>query len=86
MSPVTFRPLERGDEAAVAHAQRVMAREGFTFAFNLQPEQDFSAYLKRLEDVASGKSLRPGVAASSEVAILEGQIAGRLSVRQVHSA
>ena len=42
MLQVTFRAPEPGDEAEVAAAQRIMAQEGFTFAFDYSPDGEFS--------------------------------------------
>lgn len=82
MLAVTFRSPESGDEAAVIEAQRIMALEGFVFAFDYQPGASFSEWLARTEAQRLGRDLAPGkVAATFELAIVGGQIAGRLSVR-----
>ena len=82
MLEVTFRPPEPGDETAIAEAQRIMALEGFVFAFDYEPGRDFSEWLARTEAQRLGRILISGrVAATFEVAVVQGQIAGRLSVR-----
>jgi predicted acetyltransferase len=82
MDALQFRPLALMDEDAVIDAQRIMAQEDFVFAFDYQPGQDFRVYLAQLEDQRHGRNLRPGgVPASFELAVVEGRIAGRLSVR-----
>lgn len=79
---VTFRPPELRDEADVAEAQRIMAREGFTFAFGYSPGDDFSKWVDVTAAHRSGQCVAPGwVAATFELATLNGQIVGRLSVR-----
>jgi predicted acetyltransferase len=79
---VTFRAPEPSDEAAVTEAQRIMASEGFTFAFGYAPGDDFSKWVALLAERRLGKNLAPGwVPASFELAIVETRVAGRLSVR-----
>jgi predicted acetyltransferase len=81
---VTFRPPEPRDEAEVAEAQRIMAQETFIFAFGFD-DASADGYAKWLERVAahrSGKGVPPGwVPATFELAIVEQQVVGRLSVR-----
>jgi predicted acetyltransferase len=79
---VTFRAPEPGDEADVAEAQRIMAREGFTFAFDYSPGDDFAKWTALMAARRLGKGLAPGrVAASFELALVGMRVAGRLSVR-----
>jgi predicted acetyltransferase len=79
---VTFRAPELSDEAGLAEAQLIMAREGFIFAFGYSPGGDFSEWLALTAAHRAGKSVAPGwVAASFELAIVDMRIAGRLSVR-----
>jgi predicted acetyltransferase len=79
---VEFRAPEARDEAGVAEAQRVMAREGFKFAFDYAPGDDFSKWVALLAAHRVGREVPPGwVPASFELAIVDGQVAGRLSVR-----
>lgn len=82
MLEVTFRPPEPSDEAAVAEAQRIMAGEGFTFAFGYTPGDDFPQWLELMAARRSGEGVAPGwVAATFELAIVDMRVAGRLSVR-----
>ncbi len=79
---VTFRAPEPSDEADVAEAQRIMARERFTFAFDYAPGTDFSKWVERTASHRLGQNVPPGrVPASFELALVEGKVAGRLSVR-----
>jgi predicted acetyltransferase len=82
MLEVTFRAPEPGDEPEVAEAQRIMAREDFTFAFEYSPGDDFAKWTALMAARRLGKSLPSGrVAASFELAIVGMRVAGRLSVR-----
>lgn len=82
MLPVIFRAPEPGDEAEIAAAQRIMAQEGFTFALDYSPDDEFSRWLERMAAGQRGANLRPGrVPATFELAIVERRVAGRLSVR-----
>jgi predicted acetyltransferase len=79
---VTFREPGPGDEVDFAEAQRIMAAEGFTFAFGYTPGEDFSNWLELLAARRSGRNVAPGwVSATFELAVVETRIAGRLSVR-----
>jgi predicted acetyltransferase len=82
MMEVEFRAPEARDEPAVAEAQRVMGREGFKFAFDYAPGDDFSKWLALVAAHRLGKEVPPGwVPATFELAIVDNQVAGRLSVR-----
>lgn len=79
---MTLRAPEPSDEAQLAEAQRIMAREGFDFAFDFTPGEDFASWLQLQADHRIGKNVSPGwVASTFELALVGGQIAGRLSVR-----
>jgi predicted acetyltransferase len=79
---VTFRQPNPDDEADVAEAQRIMAREDFTFAFGYTPGDDFCKWVEMVAARRFGKNVAPGwVSATFELAIVEMRIAGRLSVR-----
>jgi predicted acetyltransferase len=81
---IVFRPLQLGDQQQLDLAQRTMAHEDFIFAFYYEPAQDFASYLQFLEDARQGRNLGPGrVPATFEVAVFDGRIAARLSVRHV---
>jgi predicted acetyltransferase len=84
MLEVAFRAPEPGDEAEVLEAQRIMAAEGFTFAFDCAPGEKFSKWLESVADARAGTHVAPGwVPASFELAVVGGRVAGRLSVRHV---
>jgi predicted acetyltransferase len=79
---VSFRAPEPADAADIAEAQRIMAKENFTFAFGYAPGDDFSKWVALMAAHRLGQNVSPGrVAASFELAIVEQRIAGRLSVR-----
>lgn len=79
---VTFRPPEPGDEVDVADAQRIMASENFTFAFDYALVDGFAKWLNILAAPGSGQKVPPGwVPSTFELAFVEGKVAGRLSVR-----
>lgn len=82
MLEVSFRAPAPGDETDLAEAQRIMAGENFIFAFGYVPGDDFSKWLELTASRRSGKNVAPGwVPSTFELAIVENQIAGRLSVR-----
>lgn len=82
MLELSFRPPEPRDEAEVARAQRIMAAEGFTFAFDYTEADDFPAWVERMASLRAGSGLAAGrVPATFELAIVESRVAGRLSVR-----
>jgi predicted acetyltransferase len=79
---VSFRPPEPGDEADVAEAQRIMASENFTFAFDFASGDGFAKWLDLISAHRSGQNVPPGwVPSTFELAVVEGKVAGRLSVR-----
>ncbi len=84
MSSVEFRAPEPEDEAGVIEAHRIMVKEGFTFAFGFEPGDDFRLWVEQVEAWRKGEQLRPGrVPATFELALVDGEVAGRLSVRHV---
>jgi predicted acetyltransferase len=79
---VTFRAPEPRDEAEVVNAQRVLAGEGFVFAFDYTPGGDFSKWVALIAARRLGESPAPGwVAETFELAQVGERVAGRLSVR-----
>lgn len=87
MLEVEFREPRLRDAAAVAEAQRIMALDGFTFAFDYALGTDFSEWLELVAAHRLGKAVPAGwVPATFEVAVVENQIAGRLSVRHALNA
>jgi predicted acetyltransferase len=82
MLEVSFRAPRLSDEAAIAEAQRIMEPEGFDFALDYTVGGDFAAWVAHIEDKRLGRNLPEGrVPGTFEVALVAGQIAGRLSVR-----
>jgi predicted acetyltransferase len=79
---VTFREPHPDDEEDFAEAQRIMAQEGFIFAFGYTPGEDFCKWIEVMAARRLGKNVAPGwVSATFELAMVETRIAGRLSVR-----
>ena len=79
---ITLRQPVPSDEAQVAEAQRIMALEGFVFAFDYTPGDDFAKWIELVAERRLGKNMPPGwVPSSWELAIVEQRVAGRLSVR-----
>lgn len=82
-----LRPLRRDDEHAVRAAQRVMAADGFAFAFafdvtDVTDDTDWSVYLAELARLESGADLPPGrVRSALLVATVDDVIVGRASIR-----
>ena len=82
MLSVSFRAPEVSDEVKLGYAQRVMAREDFTFAFDFPPNDSFPNWLAKLNDRRLGIGLLEWqVPSTFELAIVDARIAGRLSVR-----
>jgi predicted acetyltransferase len=82
MSAVSFRAPRLADEAAIITAQGIMEPDGFEFALDYTIGSDFLAWLAHVEDERFGRNLPEGrVPATFEVAVVDGQIAGRISVR-----
>jgi predicted acetyltransferase len=79
---VRLRPLRLVDEAAFRAAHKVMAAEGVTFGFGLEPATRWSTYLKGMQDHRCGLNLAEGrVPATFLVADVAGAIVGRASIR-----
>jgi predicted acetyltransferase len=77
-----LRPPRLDDEAAFRAAHQVMAAEGFTFGFGLEPATRWSTYLNTLQDHHCGRHLAEGrVPATFTVADVAGVIVGRASIR-----
>ena len=77
-----LRPPRPDEEAAFRAAHEQMAEEGFAFAFGLEPGTEWPAYLRALAGRRVGAGLPEGwVPETFLVADVEGQIAGRVSIR-----
>lgn len=82
MLEVTFRAPEPSDEAEVAEAQRIMALEGFQFAFDYAPGDDFTKWVELVAARGLGRDVPENrVPAFFELALVGTRVAGRLSVR-----
>ncbi|MFX0577013.1 GNAT family N-acetyltransferase [Nocardia nepalensis] len=80
---VRLRPLRTSDEAVVRAAHQAMSEDNFTFGLGLTPDMAWSHYLSTLEGQQRGSSNLPDgiVAATYLVAIADGQVVGRTSIR-----
>lgn len=77
-----LRPLRDEDEAAVRAANTELAADGFDFALGLDPDVAWAAYRQAKIDAHLGRNLPAGfVPASFLVGELDGQVAGRVSIR-----
>ncbi len=77
-----LRPPRPDEEVAFRAAHEQMAAEGFAFAFGLEPGTDWPAYLRALAGRRVGAELPAGwVPETFLVADVDGQIAGRVSIR-----
>jgi predicted acetyltransferase len=77
-----LRPLRRDDETAFLSAHQVMAAESFTFGLGLEPEVEWSDYLRTVDDHRRGVNLTDDlVPATFLVADVAGTIVGRASIR-----
>jgi predicted acetyltransferase len=77
-----LRPLRVEDEAAVREANQELKADDFDFAFDLNDDTDWSEYLERLRLTSRGEELPANrVPASFFVAVVDGAIVGRSSIR-----
>lgn len=82
--PLEIRTLRVEDESTLRQAQADLARENFPFAFGLDadPDEDFASYVDDLEARRDGRDVPEGwVPGTFLVAVDEGEIVGRVSVR-----
>jgi predicted acetyltransferase len=77
-----LRPLRPEDEEAFRAGHAAMAADGFTFGLGLVDGLDWSSYLQVLAEERSGALVPAGqVPSTFLVAVVAGQIVGRVSVR-----
>lgn len=77
-----LRPLRLDDEPAVHAAQAAMAADDFDFAFDLTPSTDWADYVAGHERIRAGIDVPPDrVPATFLVAVVDGEIVGRTSIR-----
>lgn len=85
-NPLELRMLRLEDETSFRTAISEFQKQDpdWTFAFDFDSETPFVDYLDRLEKQRVGRDLAPGrVPASYLVAIVNGQVVGRVSIRHV---
>jgi predicted acetyltransferase len=77
-----LRPLRLADQAVARAAHDELAREDYRFLMDWERDEPWSRYLERLRDRRRGVNLPPDrVPASLLVAVAEGEIVGRASIR-----
>lgn len=80
-----IRRLEERDLASLRAAQADLAREGFPFAFDFEPDDpgfDFATYVATQRANERGEALRDGLVANTFLVAVDGdEIVGRVSVR-----
>ncbi|MEP7035516.1 MAG: GNAT family N-acetyltransferase [Actinomycetota bacterium] len=82
-----LRPLGLSDERQALQAHDELAGDGFEFLFDLDQGAPWSAYCERLESRRLGVNLPEGrVPGTFLVAVAEGQIVGRVSIRHTLNA
>ncbi len=84
---IMLRPLGVSDEKQALQAHGELAHDGFEFLFDLDQGGPWSAYCERLESQRFDVDLPEGrVPATFLVAVAEGQIVGRVSIRHALNA
>ena len=79
---IEIRTLRAEDEQTLLDAQADLAHDDFPFAFNLDENPDFASYVTHLEGLRVSRGVAEGwVPATFLVAVDEGEIVGRVSVR-----
>jgi predicted acetyltransferase len=81
---LTLRPLSKTDKESFLNAvSEFKAHDPFwEFAFSFKETDDYDRYIETVEDWANGRHLAPGhVPASCFVAVVDGKIIGRVSIR-----
>jgi predicted acetyltransferase len=84
---VLLRPLAAADEQEVRLAQAELLADDFHFLLDERDGESWPAYVKRVASWRDGAGLSPGYVPSTFlVAEVDGQIAGRVSIRHELSA
>jgi predicted acetyltransferase len=84
---VLLRPLAAADEQEVRLAQAELLADDFHFLLDERDGESWPAYVKRVASWRDGAGLSPGhVPSTFLVAEVDGQIAGRVSIRHELSA
>src|SRR5450631_3688270 len=80
--PILLRPLSISDEKQARQAHWELTQDAFDFLLDLRRGESWPAYLARLENLRRGVDVPQGwVPATFLVAELDGQVAGRVSIR-----
>jgi predicted acetyltransferase len=81
-SKLRLRPLALSDEATVRTAQRELAEDDFEFTFDLNDTTVWSEYLRTLDERRRNLNVLPDrVPSTFLVAVVDGEIVGRTSIR-----
>jgi predicted acetyltransferase len=79
---LVLRPLRAGDQREALAAHEEFAAEGFDFLLDWRPDDPWSAYLRRLEQLRRGLAVAPDrVPATFLVAEVNSALVGRVSIR-----
>lgn len=82
MVELTLRPLTASDEPEAFRAHAELAAEDFAFLLDRADGEPWAAYVDRLAAISRGERLAPDrVAMTFLVAEVDGEIAGRTSIR-----
>ena len=77
-----LRPFDLDDERSARDAHAAMAGEQFPFLLDVHPNEPWSAYLHRLDEIRHGRSLPPRWVPSAFLAAdVGGELVGRVSIR-----
>src|SRR5437899_566638 len=77
-----LRPLRKEDEAEFLAIHRAMDAEGFPFGLGYEPNMSWDTYLAHRSDQCAGRNLPDGFVANTFlVAVVDGHIVGRTSIR-----
>jgi predicted acetyltransferase len=77
-----LRPPAEADESAVRAANVALAGDNFDFALGLAPTMEWASYLRARADEHAGRELAKGrVPSSFLLAVVDGEICGRASIR-----
>jgi predicted acetyltransferase len=79
---LVLRPLRISDEQEAIAAHEEFAAEGFNFLLDWRPDEPWSAYLHRLEQLRRGIAVAPDrVPSTFLVAEVSSELVGRVSIR-----
>lgn len=84
MSPLELRPLQDRDEVSFKSAVAEFANETppWEFAFDFNPDAEFSSYVTKVNDWSQGIGIPEGFVSNSYlVGVVDDRVVGRLSLR-----